>query len=137
MPLYTFACKACGYRDRLFRKIDERNDEALCGVCNAEMQRILEAPRVAPDLAGYDCPVTGKWIEGRRAHEENLRRTGSRLLEPGETRQAKAAAAAEDDAFADSIAESAAKTVASWAPEKQERLVNELAAGVDVSFSRI
>lgn len=136
MPLYTFACKACGYRDRMFRKIAERNDETLCGVCNAEMQRVLEAPRVATDYAGYDCPVTGKWVEGRRAHEENLKRTGCRLLEPGESRQAAQQAQAEDDGFADSIAESAARTVASWDSAKQERLANELAAGVDVTLTR-
>lgn len=136
MPLYTFACRACGYKDRLFRKIDDRNDEASCGVCSAEMQRILEAPRVVTDLAGYECPVTGAWIEGRRQHEENLKRTGSRLLEPGETRQCIEARKAADDAFAERIAETAAKTVASWEPAKQERLANELSAGVDVSFTR-
>lgn len=136
MPLYTFACRACGYRDRLFRKIDDRDNEAMCGVCNCEMQRLIEAPRVVVDLAGYDCPVTGKWIEGRRAHEENLKRTGCRLLEPGETRQAAQQADAEDDAFAEAVAETAAKTVASWDSAKQERLANELAAGVGVNFTR-
>lgn len=32
----------------------------------------------------YECPVTGKWVDGRYAHRENLKRTGCRLLEPGE-----------------------------------------------------
>ena len=33
---------------------------------------------------GYECPVTGKWVEGKHAHRENLKRTGCRLLERGE-----------------------------------------------------
>lgn len=39
------------------------------------------------DYEGYNCPVTGKYIEGRAAHEENLKRQGCRVLEPGETEQ--------------------------------------------------
>ena len=39
---------------------------------------------VASDYAQYQCPVTGTMIEGRAAHRENLKRTGCRLLEPGE-----------------------------------------------------
>tara|TARA_R110000787_G_C13367192_1_gene440537 strand:+ start:883 stop:1206 length:324 start_codon:yes stop_codon:yes gene_type:complete len=41
-------------------------------------------PKVIGDYAAYECPVTGSVIEGRRAHTENLKRTGCRLLEPGE-----------------------------------------------------
>ena len=36
------------------------------------------------DYQPYECPVTGKMIEGRVAHRENLKRTNCRLLEPGE-----------------------------------------------------
>lgn len=39
---------------------------------------------ISGDYKGYQCPVTNKWIEGRRAHEENLKRTGCRVLEKGE-----------------------------------------------------
>lgn len=41
-------------------------------------------PRVSGDFAAYDCPITGKSIEGRVAHEENLKRNDCRILEPGE-----------------------------------------------------
>lgn len=44
------------------------------------MPRIM----VVRDYEGYQCPVTDKWIEGRKAHSENLKRTGCRLLEKGE-----------------------------------------------------
>lgn len=39
---------------------------------------------VTGDYPGYDCPVTGKWIDGKREHEENLKRHGCRLIEKGE-----------------------------------------------------
>lgn len=39
---------------------------------------------IAGDFSGYECPVTGNWIEGRKAHSENLKKTGCRLLEKGE-----------------------------------------------------
>lgn len=48
----------------------------------------FSAPMVAGDYAAYDCPVTGKPIEGRAAHRENLKKTGCRLLEKGESREA-------------------------------------------------
>ena len=47
-------------------------------------QSTLTSPRIVSDYAPYECPVTGKIIEGRAAHEENLKRTNCRLLEPGE-----------------------------------------------------
>tara|TARA_R110000772_G_scaffold194124_1_gene304915 strand:+ start:1129 stop:1476 length:348 start_codon:yes stop_codon:yes gene_type:complete len=72
-------------------------------------------PRVVGDYEAYDCPVSGKIIEGRKAHEENLRATGCRLLEPGEkednARTASRNAAAQDmkrDAAIDSIVDSVA-----------------------------
>lgn len=39
---------------------------------------------IASDIAGYTCPVTNKWVDGKSAHRENLKRQGCRLLEPGE-----------------------------------------------------
>lgn len=39
------------------------------------------APMVIPDLPGYQSPVTGLWVEGRRQRREDLRRTGSRPWE--------------------------------------------------------
>lgn len=42
---------------------------------------------IVSDYQAYDCPVTGKIVEGRAAHRENLKRTGCRLLEKGESRE--------------------------------------------------
>ena len=48
-----------------------------------------KGPYIASDYASYDCPITGKTIDGRREHRENLKQHNCRLLEPGETRDAR------------------------------------------------
>ena len=40
-----------------------------------------QGPLIVPDLPGYVSPVTGLWVEGRRARREDLKRTGSRPYE--------------------------------------------------------
>lgn len=47
------------------------------------------APMVAPDLPGYESPVSGKWIEGRAARREDLKQTGCRPYEEGEREEHK------------------------------------------------
>lgn len=44
---------------------------------------------LAPDYEGYTCPITGAWVEGRKAHRENLKRHGCRVLERGEKEDAR------------------------------------------------
>jgi hypothetical protein len=53
------------------------------------MRSHLAAPMVVGDYAPYECPVTGKMIEGRYAHTENLKNTGCRILEKGEREDKK------------------------------------------------
>lgn len=43
------------------------------------------------DLPGYQSPVTGLWVEGRRARREDLRRTNSRPYEGLEQEKKEAA----------------------------------------------
>jgi len=50
------------------------------------VSRPRSGPILLRDYSAYDCPVTGKIIEGRAAHAENLARHGCRLLEKGESR---------------------------------------------------
>lgn len=49
----------------------------------------FNTPRISGDYEAYSCPITGKPIEGRAAHRENLKRHGCRVLEKGESREAK------------------------------------------------
>lgn len=55
-----------------------------------EIQRSsLKSPMIFGDYQAYECPVTGTMIEGRRAHSENLKNTGCRILESGEFEDTK------------------------------------------------
>ena len=49
----------------------------------------LAMPYVAGDYKPYDCPVTGKEIDGRREHEDNLRLHDCRIHEKGELEDVK------------------------------------------------
>lgn len=40
---------------------------------------------IAKDYTGYVSPASGKWVEGKRAHLEDLKQTGCRIYEKGET----------------------------------------------------
>lgn len=91
MPMYSFKCPSCGRIETAFRKIDERDNPTACCACAPDsrtlgfgfvlMRRIIEAPAVHADLPGYTSPIDGRWIEGRRARAEDLKRNGCRPWE--------------------------------------------------------
>ena len=47
---------------------------------NAEHQEPMGV-LIVPDLPGYQSPVTGLWVEGRRQRREDFKRTGTRAWE--------------------------------------------------------
>lgn len=136
MPIYAYKCPVCGRGQDVVKKISELDRTENCPKCGFAMNRQVVAPMIRPDYAAYNCPITGERIEGRIAHEANLRKHGCRVLEEGEAQEAAAVRAARDEAFYDSVGESAARFVAQLPPEKQERLANELDAGAGLSVER-
>lgn len=69
------------------------------------------APQISPDIEAYRCAVTGKMIDGRKEHRENLERTGSRVWEPGETKESIRKVKESADAEGDRIAETITKEI--------------------------
>lgn len=135
MPIYEYKC-SCGKRfDRWLRLVDYAKPQRC--ECGEVAVKQLSSPAVRGDYAGYSCPVTGKWIEGRRAHEENLARQGCRVLEPGEVEQSRRNAAAADDALAERFAETAVSIVEQMPSAKREQLGREIESGLDVSVERL
>jgi len=49
----------------------------------------LTASYIAGDYRPYECPITGKIIDGRREHRENLELHGCRIHEKGEFEDVK------------------------------------------------
>ena len=135
MPIYSYKC-SCG---RAFDRILPlaRYAEPQTCECGQVAAKVLVAPAVLADLPGYSCPITGKWVEGRRAHNENLARHGCRVYEPGETRQARQRAVQEEEALLETIAETAAAYAANLPSDKRERLGAELENGASVSVERL
>ena len=55
--------------------------------------------QVIGDIEGYVSPVTGLWVEGRKARREDLKRSGCRPYEPGEKEANERRQAADQAAF--------------------------------------
>lgn len=85
MPLYTYQCHDCSRRIDAFRKVADRDECPVCPRCSGATFKAVTAAAVVADYPGYNCPITGAWIEGRKAHEVNLAKHGCRVLEAGET----------------------------------------------------
>lgn len=78
---------------------------------------------IQPDLPGYQSPVTGKWIEGRKARREDLLRTGSRPWEGlAAERQEAARALAHKERGLDQLAEKMAYRAWDQAPERVRKV---------------
>ena len=87
----------------------------------------LKQPPVAPtvwnDLPGYDSPVTGEWIEGRKARREDLKRHDCRPYEGREQEMKEAQRRqAYNEAKLDQLAEKIAHRGWAEAPERIRRV---------------
>lgn len=81
------------------------------------------APAVFGDLPGYQSPVTGLWVEGRRARREDLKRTGCRPYEGFEQEKKEAdKVQRENERQMDQLAEKMAHRAWAEAPERVRRV---------------
>ena len=136
MPTYVFKCPACGTGFERILRLAEYDSPQQCPECAAVAERQICAPAVRGDYPPYECPVTGRIIEGRRAHEENLKRHGCRVLEPGETSEASRRLRTEDAALEASLDATTESLLASMPTRKLEQLSAELQAGADITIER-
>lgn len=136
MPIYVYKCSNCDITAERFLKIKFMDAPQHCYECGDLLQRVIQAPMVIADAKPYICPVTNKLIEGRKAHEENLKRTGCRVLEKGESEEFRRRKQKEEENFDREIDTTVDKVLAKM-PERQiETLVNEVASGIDVAVTR-
>lgn len=88
MPIYSYECLKCGEVFDEFRRYEERDLPPMhCG--GVATKRVFTVPMIASEekaYPAYESPASGKWVPGgRRAHLEDLARTGCRIKEPGES----------------------------------------------------
>ena len=55
----------------------------------ASKRSSLPAPMIAGDYKPYECPITGRTIDGRIEHKQNLEKHGCRVHEKGEFEDVK------------------------------------------------
>ena len=135
MPTYVFKCHFCHKQFERILRLAEYDKPQLCS-CGETAERQICAPAVRGDYPPYECPVTGQIIEGRRAHEENLRRHGCRVLEPGEDREASRRAVASEVEFDKTVEDTVERLVANLPEEKVRKLETEIKAGVTATVER-
>lgn len=136
MPTYLYQCSTCGKRSEVFRKIADIDLPVTCSVEGAPCERRLQAPVVRGDYAGYSCPVTGSWIEGRKAHTENLKRQGCRVFEPGEVQALQRRKVREEAELDLSVENTVGKLLSEMPSDKLEKLAAEAAVS-EVTFERV
>jgi putative FmdB family regulatory protein len=136
MPIYDYRCNVCNVKFDDVGTIATSGSGRLCPACGGFSRRILSPVRVNPDYVSYRCPITDKMITSRREHEENLKRTNSRVLEPGENIDIMAKRRKRDHEIEEQIGETVGRTIAGWAPEKQAQLGQELERGANLDFER-
>ena len=129
MPLYSFQCPACKRMETGFRKIADRDHLPVCQCAPGmrgfyPMARIIEAPAVQTDLPGYQSPIDGRWVEGRRARHEDLRRNNCRPWEGMEVerKEAEKRAEAADAQFGKVIEAGVAEVYNGMSTESQRAL---------------
>ena len=126
MPLYAYRCRGCGGRNDVFKVLAQLNRAEYCLLCQDLMDRQVAAPAIVKDYAPYNCPVTGKLIEGRAAHVENLKQQGCRVYEPGETRQLEQLKARQESDLDAAVERTAEEFVHNLPVQKREKLTEEL-----------
>ena len=136
MPTYSYHCPKCSESRDIVKPLALLNRYEFCLACDEVLERRICAPAVVSDYSGYSCPITGDWIEGRRAHEQNLAKHGKRLLEPGEREQFIADKAAKERESDVAIEATVAEFVQNLPPRKQEQLATELEHGASVTITR-
>lgn len=79
---------------------------------------------IVPDLPGYESPVTGLWVEGRKQRREDLKRTGCRPYEgrEQETKEAARFRQYEDQKMDKSLDKAVHEAYYRLSPSKREML---------------
>lgn len=135
MPLYVYECRS-GHKFEKIKSIAEM--EAIqefceCGqLADVRIQPVMLAPMFTP----YTCPITDKPIMTQYDHQENLKKHGCRVYEPGETDGIKRAQRDAELQLDKSVEKTAEEFVDKLSGDKRSELVNEITSGVDVAFQR-
>lgn len=135
MPIYSFRCK-CGNEFDSYLRLSEYDNPQKCP-CGEVAERRICAPMIIDDLPGYQSPIDGRWIEGRKARQEDLKRSGCVEYEPSMVQEREKREAREDALLDKKVDEIVEKEIYSMPAKKKEKLVAELESGADLGYIRV
>ena len=134
MPLYDYQCPVGHSFERVF-SLDKYKKRVRCA-CGKFGKRVILPTMIVKDYSSYQCPISGKLIDGRKAHEENLKLNNCRLLEPGEREQLDKRKIDDENKLFSSIDNSVEEFCTNLSSAKKEKLANELLSGVSAEVIR-
>lgn len=132
MPTYESECRTCGKYHEYMQSIADRNQTPEC--CGSPTTRGVFTPPMgfvqfpAAGGQGYVSHTSGKWIDTKRARDDDLKRTGCRPWEgiEQETKQ-KAKNDAHEEKKADAKLDAdVRKAYAELSPDKKATLNNNV-----------
>lgn len=104
--------------------------------CGYLAERVIVAPMVVNDLPGYESPIDGRWIEGRRARHEDLKRNHCRPWETGEREYQERVRQNHNTDFDASVDADIERQVSLMPARKRELLEQEVRAGATAQVVR-
>lgn len=124
MPMYHYACQ-CGHEETAFRHIADRHAGPEC---HGKMELRIMPTAIHADLPGYQSPVDGRWIEGRAARNEDLKRNHCRPWEglKDERAHADSVKQAADAKFEQAIEAGTHAVLNNMSSEKQHLLKSQM-----------
>lgn len=135
MPLHDFRCPQ-GHQFEVFQPLTQLRAEEPCPVCASSGSKIfLRPPMATPDLQGYTSPIDGRWVEGRVARREDLRRNDCVEWEPGFREECSRRRNAAEREFDRSLEHTIDAEIAAMPARKREKLEAE-ATGAEINVVR-
>lgn len=101
--------------------IRKRRETLLGAAHECLSERMRAWPHVISDLPAYESPITGKWVHGRRARREDLKRNGCIEYDPGMKDDAVRRAAESDAKLERAIGETVDTIYNQWPGEKRRQ----------------
>jgi putative FmdB family regulatory protein len=134
MPLYVYRCPQ-GTRFERFLHLADYEEPQPCDCCGQLAVRQVVAPFIAADTVGYTSPVDGRWVEGKAARREDLRRNGCVAWEVGMGEEIDRRREREERKFEREVEDTVMGKIASLPARKKEQLQAE-EASMDLVLTR-
>jgi len=136
MPVHDYRCPLCFEQEERFVKMKDLSEPQYCEKCQEPMIRLVCAPAVHGDYKEYTCPVTGKPVVGKKQHLENLKRTGCRVLEPGETEGQKRMVKDSNTKFEKELDADVDRVIETMPTTAREQLFKDVEMGAEAQIDR-